>query len=59
MTKIFTAFNYCENIGGRNMEQRGSGAQSVDVAQLMRDVDDNGLKEELETCDHFLVDSEK
>ena len=38
--------------------QRGSGAQSVDVAQLMGDVYDNSLKEELETCKHFLVDSE-
>ena len=40
------------------MEQRGSGHQSVDVAQLMGDVDDNSLKEELETSKHFLVDSE-
>ena len=30
--------------------QRGSGAQIVDVAQLMGDVCDNRLKEELETC---------
>ena len=38
--------------------QRRSGAQSVDLAQLMRDVDDKRLIEELEPCKHFLVDSE-
>ena len=30
----------------------------VDVAHIMGDVDDNSLKEELETCEHFLIDSE-
>ena len=38
--------------------QRRSGAQNVDVTQLMRDVDDNSLKEELETSKRFLVDDE-
>ena len=38
--------------------QRSSGAQKVDVTQLMGDVDDNSLKEELESCKHLLVDSE-
>ena len=38
--------------------QRGSWAQSVDVAQLIGDVDGNSLKEELNTCKHFLIDSE-
>ena len=38
--------------------QRGSGAQYVDIAHVMRDVDDNSLKIELESCKHFLVDSE-
>ena len=38
--------------------QRGSAAQSVDVKHLMGDVDDNSLKEELETCIYFLADSE-
>ena len=37
---------------------RCSGDQSDDVAQLMGDVDDNSLKEELETCKHLLVDIE-
>ena len=35
--------------------QRGSEAQSVNVAQLIADVDDNCLEEEIETCNHFLV----
>ena len=38
--------------------QRGSRDQNVDVAHVMGDVDDNSLKEELETCKHFLIDNE-
>ena len=38
--------------------QRSSGARTVDVAHVMGDVDDKGLKEELKTFKHFLVDSE-
>ena len=38
--------------------QRGFGAQNINVAHVMRDVDDNSLKEELETSKHFLVDSQ-
>ena len=38
--------------------QRGSRVQNVDVTQLMGDVDDKSLKEELERCKHFLIDSE-
>ena len=38
--------------------QRGSDAYNVDVTQLMADVDDNSLKQELETCQHVLVDNE-
>ena len=38
--------------------QRGSRAQNVDVTQVDRDVDDNSLNEEVETCKHFFVDSE-
>ena len=37
--------------------QIGSRAEDAYVAQLIRDVDDNSLKEELESCKHFLVDS--
>ena len=38
--------------------QRGSIAQSVDVAQLMKNVAANSLKGELQTGKRFLVDSE-
>ena len=37
--------------------QRISSAEIVDVTQLMEDVDDNSLKEELEKCKHFSLDS--
>ena len=39
-------------------EQRSSGTQNGDVTQLMGGVDLNCLNEELETCIHFLMDSE-
>ena len=38
--------------------QRTSAAQGVDDAHVIRDVDENSLKVELETCKHFLVDNE-
>ena len=39
-------------------ERIDSRAQNVDVAHVMGDVDDNSLKEELEKCNHFFVESE-
>ena len=38
--------------------QRDSGAQIVDFAHVVGDIDDNSLEEVLETCKHFLLDSE-
>ena len=38
--------------------QRGSSAQNVEVTQLIGAVGNNSLKEELEACKQFLVDSE-
>ena len=38
--------------------QSGSGAQKVDITQLMGGVDNNSPKEELETCKHILVGKE-
>ena len=35
--------------------QRESGAQFAFVTRIVRVVDDNSLKEELETCEHCLV----
>ena len=59
VTKSVTAFTICENIMERNMEHREfQELKSVGFEQLMKDVDDKSLKEELETCKHFLVDNE-
>ena len=51
-------FNFPEHKQKEHGAQRGSVAQSSNVGQLMGDNDGNGMKEELETCKHFLVDSE-
>ena len=36
----------------------GFGARNIDVEEIMGDVDDQSLREELQSCRHFLVDSE-
>ena len=38
--------------------QIGSGTRDVDVEHIVGDVDDHKLREELRSCQHFLVDSE-
>ena len=38
--------------------QIGSGTRNVDVEHIVRDVDAQKLREELRSCQHFLVDSE-
>ena len=38
--------------------QVGSGTRNVDVELIMGDVEDHSLREELRSCQHFLVDSE-
>ena len=57
--KIFNSF-YLLRKRKRNEHgaQRGSSAQTVYDTQLIGDVDYDSLKEELETCIHFLVDIE-
>ena len=57
--ELHSFHNFRENKRKEHGAQRSSGDQSVDVAQLMADVDDNSLKEKLETWKHFLVDSGK
>ena len=37
----------------------GFGASNIDVEDIVRDVDDQGLREELQSCRNLLVDSEK
>ena len=38
--------------------QVGFGASSIDVEDIVGDVDDQSLREELESCKHFLTDTE-
>ena len=38
--------------------QIGFGASNIDVEDILEDVDDQSLREELQSCRHFLVDSE-
>ena len=58
MKKIFTALFLRKYKRKEHGSQRVSGVKSVDEAQLMRHVADKSLKEEPETFEHFLVDSE-
>ena len=51
-------YNLREHRRKNHEPQRGSRDQNVDVADVMWDVDDKSLKEEIETCKHFLVNSE-
>ena len=39
-------------------KQIGFGASNIDVEDIVGDVDDQSLREELQSCRHFLVDSE-
>ena len=39
--------------------QSGFGASNVDVEDIVGDVDDQSFREELESCKHFLTDTEK
>ena len=47
-----------EHKGKDHGAQKGSGAQNADITQILGDVVDKSLKEKLETCNHFLEDSE-
>ena len=38
--------------------QIGFGANNIDVEDIVGDVDDQSLREQLQSCRHFLVDSE-
>ena len=42
----------------QNGKQIGFGASIIDVEDIVGDVDDQSLREELQSCRHFLVDSE-
>ena len=52
----FYALRQHKNI--QHGKQIGFGASNIDVEDIVGDVDDQSLKEELQSCRHFLVDSE-
>ena len=52
----FYAFRQHENT--QHGTQIGFGANNIDVEDLVGDVDDQSLTEELESCIHFLTDTE-
>ena len=59
VTKTCTCFTFLRDPNWEECGvERAPGAQSVGVSLLMGDVDDKSLKEELETCKRFLLDSE-
>ena len=45
-------------INTQHAKQLGLGASSIDVEDIVGDVDDQSLREELQSCRKFLVDSE-
>ena len=51
-------YNLQEHNRTEHWAQRGLGAQNDNVTQLIGVVGEKSLNEELETCKHFLVDSE-
>ena len=55
---IHSFYNLPKHKRKEHEAQRISGAQNVDVAHVMEDVFDYHLKEEMETCKHFSVDSD-
>ena len=47
-----------QHINTQHGTQIGFGASNIDVEDIVGDVDDQSLREELQSCRHFLVDSE-
>ena len=58
--KSFQDFTLYVNIETLNTDgmQIGSGTRDVDEEHIVGDVEDHKLREELRSCQHFLVDSE-
>ena len=52
----FYALRQHKNI--QHGKQIGFGASNIDLVDIVGDVDDESLREELQSCRHFLVDSE-
>ena len=57
--KDIHSFNILQEHTWKEQEgQRQSATQIIDGTQIMGPIDDNSLKEELETCQQFLVESD-
>ena len=59
VTQNFLAFMlYVNKKNTQHGKQNAFGASNIDVEDIVGDVDDQSLREELQSCRHFLVDSE-
>ena len=58
VTQNFLSFMLYVNTKRQHGTQTGFGASNIDVENIVGDVDDQSLREELQSCRHFLVDSE-
>ena len=56
--KCNLCYGLCQHKKTQHGTQIGFGARNIDVEDIMGDVDDQGVREELHSCKHFLVDSE-
>ena len=55
----FPGFNaLCQHKNTQHGKQIGFGASNIDIEDIVGDVDDQSLREELQSCRHFLADSE-
>ena len=48
----------CQHKNTQHGTQIGFGASNIDVEDIVGDVDDQSLREEFQSCRHFLVDSD-
>ena len=56
----FLAFNaLCQQKNTQHGTQTGFGASNIDVEAMVGDVEDQSLREELDSCKHFLTDFER
>ena len=57
VTENFPAFMLCVNTKHSILKQIGFGASNNDVQDIVGVVDDQSLREEVESCKHFLTDT--
>ena len=51
-------YSLCQHKNTQHRTQTGFGASNFDVEDIVGDVDDQNLREHLESCKHFLTDTE-